>query len=94
VLACSLKNHCQNGACYCATSNCGYPSLSGDGPCAAVIEAAVGGKRTEVFALRQREPAMLEEPFVRAVGAIDCLYGTDDASPGPVLTAKCPTSCY
>jgi hypothetical protein len=94
ILACALKNHCQDGACYCASSGCGYPSPSGDGPCATAIEAAVGGTRTRVFALRQQEPPKLEEPFMRAVGAIGCLYGTDDAAPGPILTAKCPTSCY
>jgi hypothetical protein len=93
VLACAIRNHCKDGACYCASSGCGYPSDSGDGPCAYEIENAAGGKRNRVTQLRQTYPPPLDEPFIRAVAAFTCLYGTDDASPGPAVMEQCATSC-
>jgi hypothetical protein len=93
VLACAIRNHCKDGACYCTSSGCGYPSDSGDGPCAFEIENAAGGKRTRVNELRQTYPPPLDQPYIRAVAAFTCLYGTDDASPGPAVMEQCATSC-
>jgi hypothetical protein len=93
VLACAIRNHCKDGACYCTSSGCGYPSDSGDGPCAFEIENAAGGKRTRVNELRQTYPPPLDQPYIRAVAAFTCLYGSDDASPGPAVMEQCATSC-
>jgi hypothetical protein len=93
VLACAVQNHCQFGDCYCATSRCGWGTNTGDGPCAAVIDAAAGGKRTEVYALQGQDPPPLANPFVRALQAMGCMFGTDDAAPGPTLPAMCAATC-
>jgi hypothetical protein len=93
VLACSIAHHCQVGECYCATTRCGWGTSTGDGPCAAAIDAAAGGKRAEVYDLQQRDPPPLENPFVRALSAMGCLYGTDDAAPGPTLPPMCAATC-
>jgi hypothetical protein len=93
VLACAVRTHCKDGACYCTGDGCGYPNASGDGPCVAEIEAAVGGKRTRVTQLRQLDPPPRDQPYIRAITAITCLYGSDDASPGPTVMEQCSTSC-
>lgn len=92
VLACAMRNQCQIGDCYCRGNGCGAPSESGDGPCAAVIEHAAGGKRSVVQRKLQDE-TLTDEPLGRAQRAIGCLFGTDDASPGPTLPASCGSAC-
>ncbi len=93
VLACAVRTHCKDGSCYCTGDGCGYPNASGDGPCVAEIEAAAGGKRARVTELRQLDPAPRDQPYIRAITAITCLYGSDDASPGATVTEQCMTSC-
>lgn len=93
VLACAMRNNCQIGDCYCKGTSCGAPSESGDGPCAAEIEKAAGGKRSVVQSKLQDETLPADEPLGRAQRAIGCLFGTDDASPGPTLPASCGGAC-
>jgi hypothetical protein len=93
VLMCALRNHCQARDCYCDNDGCGAPSASGNGACAAEIDAASGGKRSKFTSVRNAIPPNLDEPLVRAIQAIACLYGTDDTMAGPPVTESCMTTC-
>lgn len=93
VLRCALQNHCQDYTCYCRTSGCGWPGSTGDGACAQLVNAAAGGTRSRVSALRNADPLDLEQPLNRAGQAIACIYGVHEASPGPPAAGSCSNAC-
>ncbi len=93
VLLCSLRNHCQDYTCYCSTSSCDRRAAAGDGPCAAVVNAAGGGSRTRVSRLRNADPPDLDEPLIRAGAAIACIYGVHASSPGASAEGMCSGAC-
>jgi hypothetical protein len=91
VFACALQNDCKDWDCYCTEQKCGAPLKSGDGPCAAQMDAAANGKRTEVMAIR--EAGDPNQPLVRAMKAIGCVLGLDEHSPGGPKTGRCDATC-
>ena len=93
VLLCATENRCQDYACYCRTTGCGRPGSVGDGPCAQRVNAAAGGTRSRVSALRSADPPDLEEPLIRASRAIACIYGVHPASAGPTAAGSCSGEC-
>ena len=92
VLSCALAHSCQEFRCYCATSECGRPGASGDGPCATAIDSATGGQRRTVRELRFAPPD-LDRPYTRAAVAIGCLFGTHPDTPAPAQQEQCAAHC-
>ncbi|HKP61204.1 MAG TPA: hypothetical protein VJV78_30955, partial [Polyangiales bacterium] len=93
MLTCALRERCQEYDCYCASSGCAFPDGIGDGPCAEEINAAAGGTRSRVIALRNADPPDLNEPLVRATQAIACILGEHPSSPGPTIAGNCNVKC-
>ncbi|MDH5674015.1 MAG: hypothetical protein OEZ06_17800 [Myxococcales bacterium] len=87
VVACALTNRCHDWDCYCTDMACNNPS----GPCVAEMEAAAGGKKTEVVAIRTA--GLSTEPLVRAMNVIDCTIGLHARSPGGATTGMCTSEC-
>jgi hypothetical protein len=91
VLACAIAQGCRDWDCYCASPQCGSPSASGDGPCAAEMNAAAFGTRDEVSSIiSSHNPA---EPLVRAHDAIRCVIGIARRSTGGPLAGACEGQC-
>lgn len=91
VFACALQNDCKDWDCYCNEQKCGAPQKSGDGPCAAQMDAAANGQRSEVMAIRQAGDP--NQPLVRAMNAIGCVLGLDPNSPGGPKAGQCDATC-
>ena len=91
VLACAITNDCKEWDCYCTTQSCGAPGPDGNGPCAAVINAAAGGDRARVDAIiAAADP---QEPLVRANAAVRCVIGSGRRAPGGEAAGQCEVPC-
>ncbi|HKU45067.1 MAG TPA: hypothetical protein VJR89_43205 [Polyangiales bacterium] len=93
LLACALRERCQEHDCYCASNGCNFRAGIGDGSCAEEINAAARGTRSRVNALLNANPPDRNEPLIRATQAIACIYGVHPASPGPTLSGACELQC-
>ena len=92
VVACAIENECRFWGCYCRTPQCARNAATGDGPCAAAIEAAAGGAKAVVMA--KWASTDLADPLVRARNTIACTLGLDAQHPLGPVNGLCVEACH
>jgi hypothetical protein len=91
VVACAIENDCRFWGCYCRSPQCARNAATGDGPCAAAMEAAAGGAKAVVMA--KWASTDLADPLVRARNLIACTLGLDAQHPLGPVNGLCVESC-